>query len=240
MNDSSSIRLGVRKRRGTGANGWMIQCDFDGTICISDLTDSLLGRFGRPGWEILEADWEVGKIGSCECMTGQVALLDMSLMELDAHLDALSIDPHFAAFAAVARERGILLQVVSDGFDYAIRRALAPHGLRDLPVLANHLVQVGARSWQLRSRTASTACERACGNCKCQHLVQQQAAHGKVLFVGDGRSDFCVAGKANFVLAKDRLIGHCRTHGIAHAPFDNFGDALPLMLDIVERSDVPA
>ncbi len=39
-----------------------------------------------------------GKIGSCECMTGQVALLEMSSMEFDAHLDDLSIDPHFAAF----------------------------------------------------------------------------------------------------------------------------------------------
>ena len=30
--------------------GWMVQCDFDGTISVDDVTDTLLQRFGRHGW----------------------------------------------------------------------------------------------------------------------------------------------------------------------------------------------
>ncbi len=36
---------------GTAAAGWMVQSDFDGTISLLDVTDTLLNRFGKPGWQ---------------------------------------------------------------------------------------------------------------------------------------------------------------------------------------------
>src|SRR5258708_24791411 len=62
----------------------MVQSDFDGTISLLDVTDTLLNRFGKPGWQELEDAWERGEIGSRECMKGQVALLDMDEAELRA------------------------------------------------------------------------------------------------------------------------------------------------------------
>src|SRR4051812_17596784 len=50
------------------AADWTVLCDFDGTISLRDVTDSLLERFGRPGWRELEQAWERGEIGSRECM----------------------------------------------------------------------------------------------------------------------------------------------------------------------------
>ncbi|MDQ0012929.1 2,3-diketo-5-methylthio-1-phosphopentane phosphatase [Variovorax boronicumulans] len=218
-------------------SGWTIQCDFDGTISVEDVTDSLLQRFGGRGWHALEKAWESGQIGSRECMSGQVSLLDMSAHEFDSHLDRMPIDRHFRAFVAAARLRGITVQVVSDGLDLAIKRILQAHDLGDLPVVANQLIQITERGWRLYTPHARANCERASGNCKCANLATQRKVHGKVLFVGDGSSDFCVSGKADFVLAKDRLIGHCRSRRIAHAAFDNFRDALDLMLEITARKD---
>jgi 2-hydroxy-3-keto-5-methylthiopentenyl-1-phosphate phosphatase len=71
-------------------------------------------------------------------------------------------------------------------------------------------------------------------------LASHTATSRKVLFVGDGRSDFCVAAKADFVLAKSRLIDHCVHAGIAHAAFVHFEDALALMLQTIDRSRVCA
>lgn len=164
MNDARTHRIALVDARhvsqpATGS-GWMVQCDFDGTISTEDVTDSLLQRFGRDGWEELEAAWERGEIGSRECMKGQVALLDMDRAELDAHLATIAVDPHFGAFVRAARERGMPVQVVSDGIDYAIHAVLERHGLSDLPVIANRLVQTGPRSWQLQSPWASAACAR--------------------------------------------------------------------------------
>lgn len=211
------------------AADWTIQSDFDGTISLLDVTDTLLTRFGRPGWQELEDAWERGEIGSRECMKGQVALLDMSEAELQAHLDGIAIDPGFTAFVHAARAHGVAVQVVSDGIDYAIRHVLARHGLGRLPVFANRLVQAGERAWRLESPWASARCERASGNCKCQRLAEAQGPAGRVLYVGDSTSDFCVSGRADFVLAKYKLIAHCEQHGIAHAPFTDFAHATALL-----------
>ncbi|MBK1684394.1 MtnX-like HAD-IB family phosphatase [Rhodoferax fermentans] len=217
-------------RQPSGDSAWIVQCDFDGTISTIDVTDSLLQRFGRPGWQALEDAWERGEIGSRECMKGQVALLDMDREELDAHLSTIVVDPYFGDFVQAARERGMLVQVVSDGIDYAIHSVLQRHGLADLPVIANRLLQTGPRSWQLQSPWASAHCLRASGNCKCERLAeQQQAHHVRVLFVGDGSSDFCVSGKADFVLAKYKLIDHCVAKHIPHAAFSDFSEALALL-----------
>ncbi|TFZ08764.1 MtnX-like HAD-IB family phosphatase [Ramlibacter humi] len=218
--------------RAARPTGWTVLCDFDGTISIEDVTDSLLRRFGRPGWQALEEAWERGEIGSRACMTGQVALLDMSADELSAHLDTIAIDPHFPAFVDGARALGITVQVVSDGLDLAIRRVLARHGLSRLPVAANRLVQDGERRWRMESPYASASCARASGNCKCEKLSKERAVHGQVLYVGDGSSDFCVSGKADAVLAKDRLLVHCGQAGIAHLPYEHFGDALRRLAEL--------
>src|SRR3569832_1324423 len=113
----------VTLRRMT-VSDWTILCDFDGTIAVEDTTDTLLERFARPGWEALERDWRAGRIGSQTCMAGQVALFDMDRAELDAHFVCCAIDPAFAAFVKDAHSRGVHIEVLSDGLDYAIRKIL--------------------------------------------------------------------------------------------------------------------
>jgi 2-hydroxy-3-keto-5-methylthiopentenyl-1-phosphate phosphatase len=212
--------------------GWVVQCDFDGTISAEDVTDTLLQRFGLDGWQALEAAWERGEIGSRECMKGQAALLDMSNSEFMAHLDGMAVDPHFASFVEAARQSGIAVQVVSDGFDRAIHHMLGRNGVGGLPVFANRLRQVGERRWRLSPLHADSRCVRASGNCKCARAAEQQAASQKVLFIGDGSSDFCVSGQVDMVLAKSSLVGHCQAAGIAHRRFEDFKEARELMLEL--------
>lgn len=219
---------------------WLVQCDFDGTISLRDVTDTLLQRFARPGWEDLEAAWELGEIGSRECMAGQIALLDMSAEEMEAHLQGIAIDPHFADFVALARKLGAPVQVVSDGMDLVIRYLLGLIGLDDLPVIANRLVQTGERSWRLDFPYASEDCKRASGNCKCERLAEQLPRHEHVLFVGDSTSDFCVSGRATYVLAKYRLIDHCEANDIDHAPIQGFDDAIRLLPALITRERATA
>ena len=208
---------------------WAVLCDFDGTIAQEDVTDSLLMRFGRPGWDVLEVDWREGRIGSRECMAGQVALLDCSRDELDEHLAGMAIDPDFARFAAVVRESGAALTVVSDGLDHAIRAILRRHGLGGLPIVASHLVQVGARGWKLEFPFASEACISASGTCKCARATAPHIEPGtQVLMVGDGASDFCVARRADLNFASKRLLDHCLDHALPHRAVANFAQATQL------------
>jgi 2,3-diketo-5-methylthio-1-phosphopentane phosphatase len=215
--------------------GWTILCDFDGTISVEDVIDSLLDRFGRPGWEVLEQDWRAGRIGSRECMAGQVDLLQMTRAELDAHLAGIWIDHAFPGFVAKARELGVPIRVVSDGLDHAIQQILARYGLDHLPVAANHLAPARPpKQWQLTSPFQVEGCRS--GTCKCACVAQAREGGGKTLLIGDGASDFCAADRVDFVFAKHRLIEHCRAAGIPYVPITGFEDALDLLPRLLDGS----
>lgn len=213
----------------TSARRWSILCDFDGTVTQQDVIDGLLERHGLPGWQQLEEDWLAGRIGSRECMQRQVALLDMDAGQLRAWLDAVPVDPDFSAFVAAARDRGHAVGIVSDGIDHAIHHILARFGLADLPVAANHWEPTPApRRWRLTSPHAAADC--GAGTCKCARIGLARSGDARpVLLIGDGRSDFCASGAADFVLAKGRLAGYCRERRIPHQPIAGFGAALELL-----------
>ena len=212
---------------------WTILCDFDGTIALDDTTDTLLERFARPGWEMLEANWRQGRIGSHDCMAGQIALLDMSRGELDAHLAECAIDPEFSAFVKAAHGAGVHIEVLSDGLDYAIRTILGRNGLDWLPITSNRLESAGEREWRLAFPNASATCRVASGTCKCARADKAQSARKQVLLIGDGGSDFCVAGAADFVFAKGKLVAHCRAQDIPHVAIHGFADALRLLPGLI-------
>lgn len=214
---------------------WTILCDFDGTVSVEDVIDSLLSGYGRPGWEQLEDDWRAGRIGSRQCMRAQVELLELDQPALDAHLDAVRIDRGFPAFVRQAALAGIPLRIVSDGLDHAIVRILGRHGLQDLPVSANHLVARAPGSWTLESPLQAEGC--GSGTCKCRFAADGRGHGGqRVLLIGDGASDFCVANRVDFVFAKHRLIEHCRTAGIPYMPITCFQDAIELLPRLLDGS----
>ncbi|AGT10403.1 MtnX-like HAD-IB family phosphatase [Paracoccus aminophilus] len=200
-----------------------VYCDFDGTISVVDGTDHVLSRLADPAWEEVETLWLEGAIDSGECMRRQVALIRASRAELDAVLDGIAIDPGFADFAAFCHAKGLPLTIVSDGVDYFIRRILARHGLDKFPVIANRLSiheQGGTTRFELVSPHARKDCTAASGVCKCAVI----APRGLRIFVGDGRSDFCVSDKPELVYAKGKLADFCADAGTAFIRYDRFAE----------------
>ncbi len=196
--------------------------DFDGTIATVDTTDALLERFALPEWHAIENDWKTGKIGSRECMVRQVDLIRATPAEVDAFIDGLDIDPGVPAFFSYARSRGLEISVVSDGLDRTVNAVLARYGVT-ASARANKLEHVGEDRWRLSFPNARDTCTALSGNCKCATPNAIEASLRIV--VGDGRSDFCVAGQADFVLAKSKLADHAKRLGLPHAKFDTFAEA---------------
>lgn len=198
-------------------------CDFDGTISKEDVTDLVLGRFARPQWHEIEDQWTRGKITSAQCMQRQVRLIEATRDELDAFLDTVEIDGDFVAFKEFCDKKGHALTVVSDGVEYFIRRVLGRHGLSNIPVIANRLVRAsgtGGSGFDLELPFTSGACAAGSGVCKCA-VVSPSGDH---IYIGDGRSDFCVSNEAMVVFAKAKLADYCRSHRIAFFPYDSFAD----------------
>lgn len=203
-----------------------VYVDFDGTIMLCDTTDYLFERFALPEWRAVEDEWAAGRIGSRECMAQQVALLRATKSELEAAAAELEIDPGFAGFLAMLRQLGVGATVVSDGLDIVIDLTLKRFGI-DLPRYANHLVQTGENTWRLEFPHGRADCAAGSGHCKCARLEAHRQQLSVV--VGDGRSDFCIAGRADLVLAKSKLIGECEANGLPHLPFRDFAEATVLL-----------
>jgi 2,3-diketo-5-methylthio-1-phosphopentane phosphatase len=211
--------------------------DFDGTIAPIDTTDLLLEQFARPEWRLIEDDWKAGRIGSRECLVRQIDLVRASPAELDAFIDGLEIDPGFERFVDLARGLGHSVVVVSDGLDRTIQSVLDRNGI-DVPYFANRLEWRGGDRWRLTFPHAKGDCASLSGNCKCA-FAEGQPRQLKIL-VGDGRSDFCLAGRADLVLAKNSLLKHCRAADLPHIAFDDFDHATALLAGwLAERVATP-
>jgi hypothetical protein len=103
-----------------------------------------------------------------------------------------------------------------------VSKVLARHGI-DLPFRANRLSWAGGDGWRLGFPYARTECRALAGNCKCQFAEAEPVAARIV--VGDGRSDFCIAARADFVLAKAALLEHCRRERLPYIAFRDFREA---------------
>lgn len=211
-----------------------IICDFDGTISRADTTDVVLERLADPAWRAIEDDWLAGKIPAAACMKAQIALIGGSASDLDAVLDTIELDPGFLAFVDWCAERRLPVGIVSDGVDHFIARILARHGLGHLPVVANRLAGA-AGAWELDQPWAREGCAAGSGVCKCAAAgAWSDAAWPTTVFIGDGRSDFCLSGRADILFAKAALADYAAARSQPFIPFDTFDDvtrALALRLD---------
>jgi len=204
---------------------WHIVCDFDGTITPTDVIDNILQRFADPSWETIEQQWLDGEIGSRECLSRQLALINATPNELLEYFDSVEIDPDFPDFVDHVIGLGATIEVVSDGIEQGIARILARNYVSLLPILANRLRQVDQTSWRIDFPYSSDACRAASGNCKCKSTPKGKP----VLVIGDGQSDMCVSSTADFVFAKGRLAEYCERNAIPYARFESFAE-LPALL----------
>jgi 2-hydroxy-3-keto-5-methylthiopentenyl-1-phosphate phosphatase len=200
--------------------------DFDGTISETDTTDLLLERFADAAWHAIEDEWKAGRIGSRECMVRQIDLVRATPAEMDAFIGTVRIDPGFGGFVERFRKLGHNLTVVSDGLDRTIRTVLDRADI-DLPYFANHLQWRGDDRWRLTFPHAKGTCATLAGNCKCSRI--EEGPRMLTIMVGDGRSDFCVAGRADLVLAKGSLLQHARANDLPHYAFETFEEATALL-----------
>lgn len=206
----------------------IVFCDFDGTISLADVTDTILARFADPSWREIESLWRDGVIGSQECLARQLALVRATKEELNSLIDEAPVDPGFAGFVRYVRKRRVPFAVTSDGLDIVIRRVLARSGFHSGPRNGIHFFSASAR-WRRGRLTvsfphAAASCTHGCATCKPAILEGQRGDHWPVIYVGDGFSDRHAVKQADFVFARQPLLDLCRESGIPSSPLETFAD----------------
>jgi 2,3-diketo-5-methylthio-1-phosphopentane phosphatase len=168
----------------------------------------------------------LGLIGSRECLERQIALVNAPAEELHAIIDAAAVDREFPAFCKFARKKRLPLYIVSDGFDYVIRRILKRAGLgrHFRSNLFASALRVEGRRLTPSFPHSPEPCLHGCATCKAALIRRLREGRQPVIFVGDGMSDRFAVEVADVVFAKRHLLAHCRENGIACHPFETFKD----------------
>lgn len=199
-----------------------VLCDFDGTISREDVTDSILENHASPGWLSLETAWKAGEISGRICMKRQIALVSARWEDLDRTIAGVGIDPDFPAFTEFMRCRGFDLRIASSGLDRAIDLLIGHDS--GIQISACRLVPIGDEQYRLEFPHAREDCVSDAPTCKC--ALADDGRDAITILIGDGASDFCVAARADFVLAKSALLTHCRENNIPHAGVSSFADVI--------------
>ncbi len=212
----------------------VVLIDFDGTIARSDVTDQVMWRFARrEDWAPLEAAYLDGTIGSRTLLTRQAAVVHGNTDQIAAIGDHEELDPHFIPFVEFLRERGIAIEVVSDGFGFFVGPSLERLGLGDLPVFTARTA-FPPDGMTVEFPAGHPAC-RVCGTCKRERILVHQRAGRFVIFVGDGFSDLYAAGHADLVFAKDHLAELCADRGWPYTRWASFADIQAAVATLLAR-----
>ena len=201
-----------------------ILCDFDGTIAKKDAIYNFFKTYCSDGWQEAENLWLDNKISSKECLRREFDLVpNLSQKLIDDYLETIEIDETFREFYNFCTENDIKVCIVSDGINYFIEKILENHGIKGIKVFSNHAEFVNGE-YVFSYPNESPKCVNNLGTCKCEVLSNMKKFYEKVVYVGDGVSDYCVADKADTLYAKTSLIDYCEQNGINYISYNTFAD----------------
>ena len=194
--------------------------DFDGTIARGDVTAAVM-RANLPAGGGLPWD-EVSRSTWPDMMREAASLFPTDPSRLLEAAAAVPLDTTFTPLAALARDGGVAMEVVSDGLGFFIGPALRRLDAAWVPIASGD-TRFGPERTRVAFPFGNPACG-VCGTCKRNRVLAHQAAGRRVAFVGDGESDRYAAGYADVVFAKDGLVEICREGGLVYRPWTSFDD----------------
>lgn len=199
--------------------------DFDNTITTFDILDDMLECFSVDDrWKALEELWKEGKIGSKECLEGQVQGLRLTKAMLDSYLDKVKLDPNFKELLVLLKDKKINTVIVSDNFDYILKAILERNGITGIDVYSN-----GMKMVKDRVKASFPLNDPSCGDCAhCKKTTMKKIVKddSRVFYVGDGRSDICASTEADVVFAKGVLSEYFKKKNLPHITIRDLGDVV--------------
>ena len=202
--------------------GYLIACDFDGTITRRDTLHLIVDAFGDRGvWDAMEPDLRAGRISVEQAMETEFAEVRATADEVrELVREHAGIREGFPEFVRWARGAGHRVEVLSNGFATVIGDLLERAGLGDLP-FRSHDVRFSPEGARLIWAPRGTRCTLCARPCK-RHDLAGLGHDGPVAYVGDGISDRCVAGAADLVFARAGLAEYLAERGRPYIPFEDF------------------
>ena len=120
------------------------------------------------------------------------------------------------------RSRKIKTLIVSDNFDYILKRILKNNRIQGQTIYANR-VRLGDNRLRPSFPYSNPKCGD-CAHCKQTTLLANSDKGSLLIYIGDGQSDICAAQDASVVFAKDSLKKHFQKEKLPHVPINGLKD----------------
>ena len=202
--------------------------DFDDTAAVQNVAELLLHQFGDPTWQEVRSQFRSGELTlkGYQEITFRSVQADRADMQ-DYVKQNANLRPYFKELWLHCQEHGVPMAIVSQGLDFYIEALLEKEGFPQVPVYAvntrftpegiTYHYYYAYPGKESRGNSKGLVVER----------YQQQGHH--VIYIGDGRSDFEAAARADTVFAHSLLAEECRRQQIPFRPFTDFGDVLAVL-----------
>jgi len=208
----------------------LVQCDFDGTVTIGDVGYMLLDGFANGEWRHLEEKYVTGEISVGRFNTEVFSLVTADRQTLlDFIKGRVVIRPGFTEFVALCRQREFRLVIISNGLSFYIEQVLGDIGLSGLEV---HAADTGFYPDGLRVEYIGPDGTAVDSGPKDAYVSSFLADGYRIIYIGDGRSDFMPARRCNMIFAADdegNLLKTCRRENVQCHPYTSFHDIISVM-----------
>lgn len=217
----------------------VIFCDFDGTITEHDVVVMIMEAFAPPEWKaIVDRILNQRTLSIRDGMTQLFALIPGSKREeIEAYVtQSVRLRLGFPTFLDFCERQDIPFVVISGGLDFFIEPVLAPFREK-LAVFCNRASFQPDRI-DVTYPHASDCCDPCgeCGTCKISILETYPVERYFRIAIGDSLTDLGIAKVADWMFARDRLMGYCQEADIPFTAFNTFRDIEQALLKTTRAS----
>lgn len=200
----------------------IVQCDFDGTITMNNLSVLLRDKFAHGEWREVEADYFRGRLTVEQSNRKQYVLIkEPKKVLVDFVRQNIEVRPGFLEFIDFCRANGIRFVIVSSGLDFYIKTVLSNISA---PALELYCGQTSFGKNGIAVTYLDPEGNRIEGGFKDSYLARLRNSGEPVVYIGDGLSDFDAASTAEYVFAIEHLHTILSNATIQHYTFSDFND----------------
>jgi 2,3-diketo-5-methylthio-1-phosphopentane phosphatase len=205
----------------------VIQCDFDGTLTIGEVSQLLLEEFAEGDWQSFTKRYKEGYISVQACNIIQFAMIktdENTLTDFLTKSGRVEIRPGFQELFRYCAEKTIDIAIVSNGLKLYIDTILKNLGIENSRVFAaeSRFETDGIKLDYLGPDGAGI--ENGFKEF-CSKSIRENG-YDVMYYVGNGMSDIYPARHADHIFAIDGLLEQCRMEKIECTPFNDLYDVI--------------
>jgi 2-hydroxy-3-keto-5-methylthiopentenyl-1-phosphate phosphatase len=205
----------------------LVQCDFDSTITLEDASFIMLDTFADGDWRKKYQEYQVGEISVGRFNREAFAMVRADRKKLLASIDGrMTMRSGFKELVACCCRKDFRFVIVSNGLDFYIKHILRVNGLPDIELYASRTHFYGDKLSVQYIGPDGAPLDTGFKEAYVEKFLRDGY---RVMYIGDGTSDYSPALKCHHIFATGALLERCRREKLTCTPFSGFEEVTAVL-----------